>query len=104
MTQTTTIPFSWTVNTRKLPMLHADLDEGLVMALRRPRSDFTAADFRLSGLDPAARYEVRDLDGGPAQQFDGATLMEAGLQVIINHRPGTAVRTYHRLVADAKPG
>jgi alpha-galactosidase len=78
-------------------MHRADLDEGLVMALRRPRSAFTTADFILSGLDPSARYEVRDLDGGPAIQADGATLMESGLHVIIDQRPGTAVRIYRRL-------
>jgi alpha-galactosidase len=74
-----------------------DLDEGVVVALRRPRSDFTTADFRLSGLDPTARYEVRDLDGGPSEQADGATLMNAGLRVTINSRPDSIVRIYRRL-------
>jgi alpha-galactosidase len=74
-----------------------DLGEGVVVALRRPQSPFTAADFRLSGLDPAARYEVRDLDGGPTIQADGATLMENGLHVTMDQRPSSVVRIYRRL-------
>ena len=61
------------------------------------KSAVAAADFRLSGLDPSARYEVRDLEGGPAMQADGATLMEKGLHVIIDQRPGSVVRIYHRM-------
>ncbi len=75
----------------------ADLDAGVVVALRRPNSPFTTADFRLSGLDPHARYEVRDLDGGPVEQTSGAALMDPGLRVAIDRLPGSAVRIYHRL-------
>lgn len=74
-----------------------DLDEGLVVVLRRSQSPFATADFRLSGLDPAARYEVCDLDGGPSLQADGARLMNTGLHVTIDQRPSSVVRIYRRL-------
>jgi alpha-galactosidase len=74
-----------------------DLDEGVVVALRRSQSPFAVADFRLSGLDPDGRYAVEDLDGGPSQEVTGRFLQESGLPVAIAQRPGSAVRLYRRL-------
>ena len=56
--------------------------------------------FRLGGLDPAARYEVTDLDVGTAAIISGKHLMEKGLTVDIKNKPGAALIAYQR----AKPG
>lgn len=78
-------------------MHRADLDEGVVVALRRSQSPFAVADFRLLGLDPDGRYAVENLDGGPSQEVTGRFLQESGLPVAIAQRPGSAVRLYRRL-------
>ena len=78
-----------------------DIGEGVVVVLRRPKSPFEKASFRLSGLDPRARYEVSDLDGGPALHAGGAELMDPGLHVAIDRQPGSVVRLYRRLTEGA---
>jgi alpha-galactosidase len=71
--------------------------EGLVQAFRRHASVYEAARFRLSGLDPAARYEVTNLDSGKTGTFDGRDLLENGLSIAIVERPGDAVLMYRKL-------
>ena len=48
----------------------------------------------LQGLDPAATYEVTDLDVGTPAKLSGKSLMEEGLAVEIKDKPGAAVITY----------
>lgn len=73
-----------------------DLGEGVVVVLRRPKSPFTTAELCLSGLTPAGRYVVEDLDGGPEQKATGRRLMGKGLRVVIKERPGSVVKIYRR--------
>ncbi len=62
-------------------MHRPDLDEGFVMALRRPKAFFCAAELRLRGIDPAAEYEVEDADSGRKERMRGKKLLETGIRV-----------------------
>ena len=44
-----------------------------------------------------AVYEWRDLDGGTAGETPGDGLMENGLEVQVNDRPGAAIITYRHI-------
>jgi len=72
-----------------------DLGEGMVQAFRRPDSFYEAARFKLRGLDPEARYTLKDLDAEGATEVAGRELMEEGLPVRIEEQPGAVVWTYH---------
>jgi alpha-galactosidase len=74
-----------------------DTGEGMVQAFRREKCIFEAGRLKLSGLVPDARYEVVDLDGGPARQATGQELMEKGLLITIADQPGAVVLSYRRL-------
>lgn len=73
-----------------------DLGEGMLLAFRRPDSPFVRADFHLRGLDPAATYEVTNFDVEGSTKTSGKDLMEKGLSVEINNKPGAVVITYRR--------
>src|SRR5437762_13438697 len=73
-----------------------DTGEGMVQAFRRPQSPFESARLRLRGLDPEARYTVRDLDQPQGTQMAGRELTESGLLISIRQRPGAVVITYRR--------
>ncbi|MBN1418689.1 MAG: alpha-galactosidase [Planctomycetes bacterium] len=78
--------------------------DGVVQAFRRSKSIFCAAELVLRGLDPDARYEIRDFDAPENEVIaTGADLMAAGkgLRVEIPVRPGAAVVSYKRLQAPA---
>ncbi len=70
---------------------------GMVLAYRRAHAPESAQRFRLRGLDPAATYEVQDVDSGSVSKHTGAALASTGLPV---ERPKTsqaAILTYKRL-------
>ena len=70
--------------------------EGLVQVFRRQDCADAAQTYRLCGLDPAAMYEVENLDVAGATRVSGKDLMEKGLTVEIKHKPGAAVIVYKR--------
>lgn len=70
---------------------------GIVQAFRRAQSVYRAAEFRLRGLDPAATYEVTDLDSNRTQRAPGRDLLERGLAVELPDRPAAALLTYRRI-------
>jgi alpha-galactosidase len=72
-----------------------DLQEGIVLALRRPVSPFASGCFRLQGLDPQAQYAVADVDGGSSQSATGRSLMDDGLTITIADQPGSALLLYN---------
>lgn len=76
-----------------------DLGGGVVQAFRRDKNESPTRVLRLSGLAPAADYEVTDLDGGAPKKMSGKDLMEQGLTVEIKAKPGAAVIFYKK----AKP-
>jgi alpha-galactosidase len=73
-----------------------DLGEGMVQVFRRSESIYESAHLRLRGLDPEARYRVRDLDAPRASTFSGQELMDPGLPVAIGERPAALLITYQR--------
>jgi alpha-galactosidase len=70
---------------------------GMVEAFRRPESVFEVARLKLRGLDPAATYEVTDLDTGKSDRLSSTELSELGLRVTITSCPGSALFTYSRV-------
>ena len=68
--------------------------EGVVEAFRRAESPYVAARLPLRGLDPAARYTFTNIDGGKPQEFTGRQLLDEGLHVAIESKPGVAIITY----------
>jgi len=73
--------------------------EGMVQAFRRPDSAFETARFRLRGLSPTSRYQVRDLDSATSTEYSGRDLHETGLPVTIPSKPGAVILTYKALPA-----
>jgi alpha-galactosidase len=70
---------------------------GLVQAFRRENSVYESARFTLHGLDRGARYTISNLEQpGAKQEFSGPELVEKGLLVAIDSRPGTVVLVYKR--------
>ncbi len=74
-----------------------DLAEGIVLALRRPRSPLVQMVARLRGLDADASYEVRDADSNATQTLTGRELAEQGLAIGIDHAPGSRLLFYRRV-------
>lgn len=71
--------------------------EGLVVVLKRPRSSYSDATFRLVGLDPHASYEITNLDGGAPRTMTGADLANGGLPVHLDAGPASALIRYRRV-------
>ena len=74
-----------------------DLGTGMVQVFRRSESIYKSADLRLSGLDPEARYRVRNLDSPGADLTTGRRLMDIGVPVTLNDRPSAVVITYEKV-------
>jgi alpha-galactosidase len=70
--------------------------EGMVEAFRRPDCGEAEQTYRLRGLDPAATYEVLNLDVEGSTKVSGKELMEKGLAVEIKDKPGAAVIVYKK--------
>ena len=72
--------------------------EGMVQVFRRAESPYCGAQFKLHGLDPAARYALTDLDvQDQTTTRTGRELLEQGLSVGITNKPAAVVLTYKRL-------
>ncbi len=69
---------------------------GVVQAFRRPDNGEPIKTFRLRGLDPKARYEVENFDGGKEIRT-GRELMQQGLTVTLNEKTSAAVIAYLKL-------
>jgi len=71
--------------------------DGMVQAFRRDEDEDPAKDLRLRGLDPAAMYEVSDLDAKTPTTISGRDLMEQGLHVEIKKKPGATIIIYKKV-------
>jgi alpha-galactosidase len=71
--------------------------DGMVQAFRRDQDGQSAADLRLRGLDPAANYEITNLDAETPSTISGRDLMQQGLHVEIAKQPGAAVIVYKKV-------
>ena len=56
----------------------ADLGEGLVVALKRPKSPYQTARFRLQGLEESAQYELTNPDTKESKTYSGKELLNEG--------------------------
>ncbi|MBM4142458.1 MAG: alpha-galactosidase [Lentisphaerae bacterium] len=80
LTSCSTAPKDWFAYQLDRP----DLGGGLILAFRRAQCVEAAQTFFLRGLDPAARYEVTNLDaGGSPMSVSGRDLMAKGMTVEI---------------------
>jgi hypothetical protein len=73
------------------------LQGGLVQAFRRSESPAYGYQFHLQGLDPQAQYELKDFDKIGTSVITGSELMDPGISININTRPGSALITYKRI-------
>jgi hypothetical protein len=64
---------------------------------RREKNAEPTKVFHLSGLDPAAKHEVTDLDTGTPVKTTGRDLADRGLTIEIKDRPSAAVVVYRRV-------
>jgi alpha-galactosidase len=71
--------------------------KGMVQAFRRPKSPAVAMKFKLRGLDPEARYSVKNFDQPGAVEMTGSELLEHGLLVSLPQPRDAALITYRRL-------
>jgi hypothetical protein len=60
--------------------------EGMLLALRRAKSDIRAMDFDLLTVDPARQWKFEDYDSGETWTASGKHLREEGLRVVIPNR------------------
>jgi alpha-galactosidase len=74
-----------------------EIGEGMVEAFRRDKSFYVSSSFCLRGLEPKAKYKVTDLDTNEASEYSGRDLMEKGLPITINDRPGSALIVYKKM-------
>ena len=70
---------------------------GLVQIFRRSQSPYISANMQLQGLEPDAKYAVRNVDTGRIVRLSGKELMETGLPVNIKQMPGIAWFSITRL-------
>ena len=90
-------PFSVSLDTWMAYQFHKeDLQQGMVLAFRRPECVTETATLKLWGLSPDASYEVHFEDSGIKQAFTGEKLAE-GLNVAIENQPGSLLMTYRQL-------
>ena len=75
-----------------------EIGEGMVQAFRREKSMYESARFKLRGLNPDARYTVKDIDTCDSDEMTGSELMEKGLVISISNQPGAVIITYKKKV------
>ena len=74
----------------------ADTGEGVVQMFRRPKSFYSAAQFKLEGLDPAATYTLTNLDSQDSFTKTGRELAEEGIEISTNRQPAAVIIHYHK--------
>ena len=72
----------------------ADRQEGLVVVLKRPLSNFITAVFPLKALDQDRSYELFNMDSGERLVISGKTILQQGLKVTLPRKPDTALIRY----------
>jgi alpha-galactosidase len=70
--------------------------EGVVQAFRRSQCQEASVRYRLRGLEPDAIYTLVDFDAPATTEMSGRELMESGLPVVIQDRPGASIITYQK--------
>jgi alpha-galactosidase len=78
-------PAAWTAYQLYLP----EAQEGMILALRRAKSDIRAMTFELVTIDPATSWRFEDYDSGETWVASGKEIREKGLEVVIPNRRGS---------------
>jgi alpha-galactosidase len=73
-----------------------DLGEGIVQVFRRGKSPPETGKFRLRGLEPDAVYILTNPDVAGTTETSGRELVENGLPIVVNKRPGAVIVTYKK--------
>ncbi|MGA9473475.1 MAG: alpha-galactosidase [Terriglobales bacterium] len=73
-----------------------ELGDGMIQAFRRDEDTETTKNLVLRGLDPAATYEVTDLDTKAAKRISGKDLMHSGLPVEIATKRSAVIILYKK--------
>ncbi len=73
--------------------------DGMVQAFRRIGNQEAEKIFRLRGLDAHKEYQVTDMDQPGSIRMSGKTLMEEGLAIRVNQKPGAALIFYQMALA-----
>lgn len=77
-----------------------EMQEGLVVAFRRPLSPCDRATLPLRGLQTDQDYELTDIDTGRSWIMSGKELLDSGVVVELPSRPASALIRYARLQTD----
>jgi len=75
-------PAGWTAYQLYLP----EEQEGMIVALRRAKSDVRAMTFDLVTIDPARQWRFEDYDSGDTWVVSGKAIREKGFEVVIPSR------------------
>ncbi|MHB8862107.1 MAG: alpha-galactosidase [Pirellulaceae bacterium] len=75
-------PAAWTAYQLYLP----EEQEGMIVALRRAKSDICAMTFELVTIDPSRQWKFEDYDSGETWILSGKEIREKGLEVAIPNR------------------
>jgi alpha-galactosidase len=71
--------------------------EGMVQVFRRETSPYETAHVPLRGLEPTARYHLKDFDAAETTEATGKELMETGLEIKMPERRSARIIEYHRI-------
>jgi alpha-galactosidase len=74
-----------------------DRGTGMIQVFRRSECIYKSADLPLHGLDPEASYRVRNLDSPEGHVMTGRKLMDIGVPVVLDHRPGAVLIRYEKI-------
>jgi alpha-galactosidase len=70
--------------------------DGMVQAFRRDQCGDAARTVHLAHLDASAKYEIDDMDSPTPRIVSGSELMQTGLAISINAKPGAVVLLYRK--------
>lgn len=91
-------PAAWTAYHLYLPAER----EGMILALRRTKSDVREMTFELLTIDPAVQWKFEDYDSGESRVLDGKQIREAGFTIIIPNRRDSRL-IFYSIVRANKP-
>jgi alpha-galactosidase len=87
------LPYSRQDDTWMAVQFHRpDLDEGMILAWRRPQSSYVSVEVALHGLVPTATYELRSEGGRRLKRQSGAALMQQLLLALPEKRSSELLR------------
>jgi alpha-galactosidase len=89
----------WTLDTKEwiaFQFNRPETGKGFLQVFRRQDNPQESIVLKLHDLDPKAVYKLEDLSSKWTARVNGRELMEGGLPVTINSRPGDALIVYSR--------